>query len=104
MKSSVRSIAVTLELVSLVATAPAAAGDPMARMREIWAEFRPHPRDLVYIAMGAVGMVVLLLFIHLVTGFDFMNWLCLFTGATISFFVERFVHWREQQAAAAAPE
>lgn len=86
------------------AAAPVEAGvETQTRMREIWAEFRPHPRDLVYIATGAVGIVFLLLLVHLVTSIDFVNLLCLVTGATISFFVERFVRWREHQTAAATP-
>src|SRR5262249_38375831 len=72
--------------------------DPMTRIREAWAEFRPHPRDLVYIAAGAVGMVLLLLLIEFITNIRFMNVACLVTGAAVTFFVERIIRWREHRA------
>jgi serine/threonine-protein kinase len=66
---------------------------PQSRLAALWEEFRPQPRELFFLAGGAVGVIVLVLLIMLVTGIHFINIVCLLAGAALSFFAERlFIH------------
>ncbi len=70
------------------------------KLLDLWQEVRPRQRDLVFLGSGAVGVIVLLLLLHLLTGFYFINLVCLLTGGALSFFVERLLRWREEQVEA----
>jgi hypothetical protein len=64
--------------------------------KALWEELRPSQRDLVFLALGAAGVIVLVLLLNLLTGIRFVNLVCLLTGGALSFFVERLLHWREE--------
>ncbi len=67
------------------------------KLLDLWEDIRPKNRDLVFLGSGAVGVFVLLLLLHLISGFTFVNLVCLLTGGALSFFVERLLRWREEQ-------
>ena len=68
------------------------------QLKALWEELRPSPRDLVFLALGAAGVILLVLFLTLLTGIHFVNGVCLLTGGALSFFVERLLHWREESS------
>ena len=55
--------------------------------------FPPRERDLVFLAVGVLAILVLLVGAHVLTGWDFANLACLMTGAAASFLVERLLLW-----------
>jgi hypothetical protein len=63
----------------------------------LWEEIRPEVRDLLFLAGGALGMLVLIFIAHLFTGLSLFYVAGLITGAAASFFVEMFVRWRREQ-------
>ncbi len=66
------------------------------QLKALWEELRPTQRDLVFLALGATAVIVLVLFLNLLTGIHFVNLVCLLTGGALSFFVERLLHLREE--------
>jgi serine/threonine protein kinase len=67
------------------------------RLNELWREIRPRERDLVFLGIGAVALIVVVLLVQLIVGWKFINTICLIAGGVIAFFVDRFLRWREQQ-------
>ena len=67
----------------------------------LWQEVQPELRDLVFLAFGALAMLVVIFLIHFITGLGLPYIAGLATGVVASYFVERFVRWRQQQRASA---
>ncbi len=63
----------------------------------LWDEIRPQIRDLLFLAGGALGMLVLIFFGHLFSGLSLVYVAGLITGAAASYFVEIFVRWRREK-------
>jgi len=63
----------------------------------LWDEIQPEVRDLVFLAGGALGMLALIFIVTLLTGIRITYIACLATGAAASFFVDRYVQWRQQK-------
>jgi serine/threonine protein kinase len=81
------------------AAAPAAAaggGTLTVQLKALWEELRPGQRDLVFLALGAAAVIVLVLLLTLLTGIHFVNLVCLLAGGALSFLVERLLHLREE--------
>jgi serine/threonine protein kinase len=66
---------------------------------ELWDELQPQLRDLVFLAFGALVMLALIFLIHFITGLGLPYIAGLATGVVASYFVERFVRWRQEQKA-----
>ena len=66
------------------------------QFKAMWQELRPGQRDLVFLGIGAIGIIVLVLFLRLLTGIQFINLVCLLAGGVLSFFVERLLRLRTE--------
>jgi hypothetical protein len=77
---------------------PAGEGTLALQWKALWEELRPSQRDLVFLALGAAGVILLVLFLNLLTGIHFVNLVCLLAGGALSFFVERLLHLREESS------
>jgi serine/threonine protein kinase len=64
----------------------------------LWREARPRGRDWMFLGGGAVLLVLVVLLVKLVTGWEFVNLVCLLAGGAVAFFVERLIRWRERDA------
>jgi hypothetical protein len=73
-------------------------GEVTQQLRRLWQELRPSQRDWVFLSIGAAGIVLIVLFFSLLTGIKFVNVVCLLAGGALSFFVERLLRLREEQA------
>ncbi len=71
------------------------------KVQELWEEVQPTTREWMFLGVGALAVVVLILLVELLTGIRFVSVVCLATGAAITFFVERFIRWREERSEAA---
>lgn len=76
----------------------AAGGALTPQLQSLWMELRPGQRDWVFFSIGAAGVILLVLLLNLLTGIRFVNLVCLLAGGALSFFVERLLRLREEQA------
>lgn len=74
---------------------PAEPAGAMGKAAALWHEIRPQTRDAVFLASGALGILVLVFMLQLLTGLGFVYLVGLATGAAVSYFVEAFVRWRQ---------
>jgi serine/threonine-protein kinase len=65
----------------------------------LWQEVQPEARDLVFMAGGALLMLVLIFLVEFLTGLHLSYVAGLATGAVASYFVDRFVRWRQGRTA-----
>src|SRR5262249_7581068 len=65
----------------------------------VWDELKPEVRDLLFLAGGALGMLLLIFLGEILTGIRLTYIAGLLTGAAVSYFVERFIRWRQQTKA-----
>jgi serine/threonine protein kinase len=72
-----------------------AEGDVRAKAVDLWREVRPRQRDLIFLGSGALLLVLAVLLVKLLTGWQFVNVVCLLAGGALAFFVERLIRWRE---------
>jgi hypothetical protein len=63
----------------------------------LWEELRPTNRELVFLAGGALALLVLIFLLSLLTGLRITFFAGLLTGAAASYFVDRYLHWRNLQ-------
>jgi serine/threonine protein kinase len=73
-------------------------GEVTQQLRRLWEELRPGQRDWVFLSIGAAGVILIVLFFAVLTGIKFVNVVCLLAGGALSFFVERLLRLREEQA------
>jgi serine/threonine protein kinase len=64
----------------------------------LWQELNPDLRDLLFLAGGALGLLVLLFLLQLLTGIGITYIAGLVTGMAVSYCVELFLRWRRRQA------
>ena len=64
----------------------------------LWQEVRPDLRDLLFLAGGALGMLLVLLLGHLLTGLPLSLVAGLFMGMAVTYCVELFLRWRRRQS------
>ncbi|NBR04173.1 MAG: hypothetical protein EBT92_00200 [Planctomycetes bacterium] len=69
-------------------------GDEEFSIKKLIAEFNPDIRDLTFLGLGSVLSLLIVSFLHLITGWHFMSLVCLIMGGVISFSVESFCKWR----------
>jgi serine/threonine protein kinase len=65
----------------------------------LWQEVSPDVRDLLFFAAGALGVLLLIFVVQLLTGIRLVYIAGLATGIVASYCVDRFVRWRQQQTA-----
>lgn len=63
-------------------------------IKKLIAEFNPDIRDLTFLGLGSVLSLLIVSFLHLITGWHFMSLVCLIMGGVISYSVESFCNWR----------
>lgn len=63
-------------------------------IKKLIAEFNPDTRDLTFLGLGSVLSLLVVSFLHLITGWHFMSLVCLIMGGVISYSVESFCNWR----------
>jgi hypothetical protein len=68
----------------------------------LWQEVNPTIRDLVFAAGGALVMLALILLVEFFSGLRLSYVAGLATGAVASYFVDRYVRWRQEKKAAMA--
>jgi serine/threonine-protein kinase len=73
-------------------------GEVTQQLGRLWEELRPGQRDWVFLSIGVAGVLLVVLFVSVLTGIRFVNVVCLLTGGALSFFVERLLRLREEQA------
>jgi serine/threonine-protein kinase len=73
----------------------------VGKIREVWEELRPEPREWLYVGIGAALMIMLILLLEFITGIRFVHLVLLATGAALTFLVERLVRWWESRQAGA---
>jgi serine/threonine protein kinase len=64
------------------------------KLVELWEEIQPQLRDLLFLAGGALGMLLLIFVVELLSGLRLTYVAGLATGAAASYFVEIFLRWR----------
>ncbi len=69
-------------------------GDEEFSIKKLIAEFNPDIRDLTFLGLGSVLSLLIVSFLHLITGWHFMSLVCLIMGGVISYSVESFCNWR----------
>jgi serine/threonine protein kinase len=79
-----------------VTKSPAQAEGLWGKAVALWEEVHPEVRDLLFLAGGALGMLLLIFLGELLTGIRITYIAGLFTGAAASYFVDRFIRWRRQ--------
>jgi serine/threonine protein kinase len=65
----------------------------------LWEEIAPDVRDLLFFASGALGVLLLIFIVQLLTGIGLVYIAGLATGIVASYCVDQFVRWRKQQTA-----
>jgi serine/threonine-protein kinase len=76
------------------------ADNPLVRkLKEMWDEIKPTTREYLFLASGALGVVLAVLMLKLLTGIGFVNIICLLTGAAVTYFLDVFLRWRERKVA-----
>ncbi len=73
-----------------------------AKVVALWQDVNPTIRDLVFAAGGALVMLALIFLVEFLSGLRLSYVAGLATGAVASYFVERFVRWRQEKKAAMA--
>jgi hypothetical protein len=73
-----------------------------AKAVALWQEVNPTIRDLVFAAGGALLMLALIFLVEFFSGLRLSYVAGLATGAVASYFVDRFVRWRQEKQAATA--
>jgi len=63
-------------------------------IKKLIAEFNPDIRDLTFLGLGSVLSLLIVSFLHLITGWHFMSLVCLIMGGVISYSIESFCKWR----------
>jgi serine/threonine protein kinase len=76
-------------------TAPS--GGFMDRVGELWGEYGPNDRDLIYFTLGPVAFALIIIVINLFTGFSVQNVLWLVSGMCIAYAIDRIVKWNRRQ-------
>ena len=66
-------------------------------IKKLIAEFNPDTRDFTFLGLGSVLSLLIVAFLHLITGWHFMSLVCLIMGGVISYSVESFCNWRNSQ-------
>lgn len=69
-------------------------GDEEFSIKKLIAEFNPDIRDLTFLGLGSVLSLLIVSFLHVITGWHFMSLVCLIMGGVISYSVESFCNWR----------
>ncbi len=64
----------------------------------LWQEIKPDLRDLLFLAGGALGMLIVLILAEILTGIRLPYLAGLLTGMAISYCVDLFLRWRRQEA------
>jgi hypothetical protein len=64
----------------------------------LWHEIKPDLRDLLFLAGGALGMLIVIFLAELLTGIRMPYIAGLITGMAISYFVDLFLRWRHREA------
>lgn len=75
-----------------------AGGEVSQQLKTLWEELRPGVRDWVFFSIGVAAVILTVLFLNVLTGIHFVNLVCLLAGGALSFFVERLLRLREEQA------
>jgi serine/threonine-protein kinase len=67
------------------------------RLAELWEEYQPQERDLVFFALGPCAFILLVAILKMFTGWSVENIIWLVAGICLSYFVERLLKWRERR-------
>ncbi len=63
-------------------------------IKKLMVEFKPDDRDMTFLGLGSVLSLLVVAFLHLITGWRFMSLVCLLVGVLISYTVELLYCWK----------
>jgi hypothetical protein len=84
------------------AKAPAADDGAWGKAVALWEEIQPELRDLLFLAGGALGMLLLIFLAELLTGIGITYIAGLVTGMAAGYCVDLVIRWRRRQAETAS--
>jgi hypothetical protein len=67
------------------------------RVGDLWDEYGPNDRDLIYFTLGPVAFALIIIVITLFTGFSVQNVLWLVIGMCIAYAIERVLKWSRRK-------
>lgn len=71
--------------------------DVNERIIGLWEDLRPTNRELVFVAGGALVVLLLIAVLSFLTGMRITFFAGLVMGAAASYFVDRYLHWRQSR-------
>jgi len=75
----------------------AATGGFVERVSQLWDEYGPNDRDLIYFTLGPVAFALIIIVLNLFTGFSIQNILWLVSGMCIAYAIDRILKWNRRQ-------
>jgi serine/threonine protein kinase len=75
---------------------------PWGKAVALWEEIKPDLRDLLFLAGGALGMLLLIFLVEILTGIRLTYIAGLATGMAASYCVDLFLRWRRRDAEGAS--
>jgi serine/threonine protein kinase len=76
---------------------PVSADEAYSKAATLWNEIKPDVRDLLFLAGGALGMLLIIFLGTLLTGINLVYIAGLLTGAAASYCVDLYLKWRRRQ-------
>jgi serine/threonine protein kinase len=67
------------------------------RVGNLWDEYGPNDRDLVYFTLGPVAFALIIIVLKLFTGWSVENVLWLVSGMFIAYAIDRFLKWNRRR-------
>jgi eukaryotic-like serine/threonine-protein kinase len=81
---------------------PVTADEAYGKAAALWNEIKPDVRDLLFLAGGALGMLLIIFLGTLLTGINLVYIAGLLTGMAASYCVDVYLRWRRRQSGEAA--
>jgi serine/threonine protein kinase len=75
----------------------AARGGFMERVGDLWDEYGPNDRDLIYFTLGPVAFALVIIVLNLFTGFSIQNVMWLASGMCIAYAIDRTLKWNRRR-------
>jgi serine/threonine protein kinase len=76
---------------------PASTGGFAERISDLWDEYGPNDRDLIYFTLGPVTFALIIIVLNLFTGWSVQNLLWLLSGMCIAYAIDRIMKWNRRQ-------
>jgi serine/threonine protein kinase len=67
------------------------------RVSQLWDEYGPNDRDLIYFTLGPVTFALIIIVLNLFTGFSIQNVVWLVSGMCIAYAIDRILKWNRRR-------